>query len=198
MGDNRQIEPGQAIKKSHFYKKRWFIVLIILIVVAIVGLSSYLFISSQKKSMIQSDQSNSNQSKPLSAKDKIVQISGQLGSAPSKETLSKTQTELTQLTKDATSVDVKQIYLNESFELYVNNNGYEQALAVANQSEQIRSTALTAANIAYVYMGLKDYSKAVQHYQLAADRSDKVDSPTIECPYNDYMASKHLAEALIK
>ena len=132
------------------------------------------------------------------AKEKVVQFGNRVGPTPSKETLSKTQTELTQLTKDATSAYAKQVYLNKSFELYVNNDSYEQALVVAIQSEQIKPTALTAANIAYVYMGLKDYPKAVKYYQLAADRSDKVDSPTIECPYNDYIVSKHLAEESIK
>ena len=132
------------------------------------------------------------------AKDKLVQLTNQVGPTPSSGTLSKTQAELAQLIKDTTSVETKQIYLYKSFDLYVNSGDYKQALIVANQAELIKPTALSAGSIAYAYNGLKDYKKAVQYYQLAADRSTRVDNPNVRCPYNDYMTSKRLAEALIK
>lgn len=203
MGDDNQQGQKPPIKKRHFYKNKWVIWVVIFILIIGVGVGAWLFISAEKKTILQSSESKSNnsklsESKLASAKDKVTQLDNQAGASPSAAELSKAQTELAQLTKSATSSEEKQTYLSKSIELYVNNDDFKSALTVAEQSEQVKPTAFSADGLALVYMGLGDYRKAAQYYQTAADRSEKTTDPTVRSPYNEYLISKRQAEALIK
>jgi len=204
VGDNnKQQKPAHLLRELFHGKKKWVTGLVILILVIGVGAGAWLFISIQNKSILQSSESKSNdanltESKLAIVKDKVTKLDNQAGASPSTEDLSKVQTELTQLTKSATSNEEKQIYLSKSIELYVNSKDYEAALIIAEQLEQANPTAFSADSLALVYMGLGDYKKAAQYYQTAADRSEKTDDPTARSPYNDYIISKRQAEALIK
>lgn len=173
---------------NYKFKKRTKVIIGILIVI-IITISSFV--------VYKCIFSNKIVNKPVTAVpvDKVSQLDNQAGATPSKEELGKIQTELGQLVKSTSDKDAKQIYLNKAIELYTKSNDFKSALPLAEQSEKIKATALTAASIAYIYVGLGDYTKAVQYYQMAADRSTKTDDPTVRSPYNDYIVSRREAEA---
>jgi tetratricopeptide (TPR) repeat protein len=193
VGDNKN-KLTLVFKEGRFYKNKWFIYLIVLIVIISVGVGAWLFVSKYESSMWQSNNSESS----TSAREKVAQLDKQIETTPSKETVAKTQIELQQFAKDAINNEVKQIYLRKSINLYISGSDYKSALTVAKQSEEIESTAITASDLACIYMGLSDYKEAAQYYQIAADRSEKTSDPTVRGPYNNYLILKRQAEALIK
>lgn len=194
MGDVKKNAVKTFAKKFRLLKKKWFIVAAVLAIAIAAGIAVWWYISN---SALQSDSSR-NESKVTTAKKKVTELDNEAGASPSKQVLKETQTELTHLADQSSTNAEKQVYLLKSIQLYINNKDYSSALTVAEQSEELNPTALTAANIALAYMGLNEYQKAADYYQIAADRSGKTDDPTARSPYNDYMILKKKAEALIK
>ena len=178
--------------------------IIIVVLVAVLILAGVIFafyrFSPNNSAKTKSTDTNTeaNQQSITESKEQVAHLDSKLGASPSKATLNNAQAELAQLAKTATTNDAKQIYLSKSVELYAYNKDYQSALLIALQAEQIKPTALTAADFGYIYQKLSDYRNAAKYYQLAADRSDKTTDPKEKSPYNDYMISKREVEALIK
>lgn len=177
---------------NYKFKKRTKVIIgiLIVIIIAISSFAVYKYVFSNK--------TVANNKVTVVPADKTIQLDNQAGANPSKEELNKVQTELSQLVKGTSDKDVKQIYLSKAIELYTKSNDFKSALPLAEQSEKIKATALTVASIAYIYVGLGDYAKAAQYYQMAADRSVKTDDPTVRSSYNDYLISKREAEARLQ
>ena len=178
-------------------------IIIISVLIVIIVLSGAIFAVFQLNPFNSGKQNNAENveaSKQLIAesKEKVAQLDSQLGVMPSKDEINQAQNKLTQLTEDATSDEAKQVYINKSIQLYVNNDEFKSALTLALEAEQIKPTALTADHLAYIYKCLDDYKNAAKYYQLAADRSEKTNNPKARCPYNDYLILKREVEALIK
>lgn len=193
------IQPPEPIfgktHKRDFRKKHTKVIIVILIFISLIAMTlavMYKVGVFEKKVAVDNKQAIS------IAEKKVAQLDSQVGIDPSKEKLNNTQAELAKLVSDNANNDVKQLYLEKSIELYINNNDFKSALTTAEQSEKINPTALTAADIAASYVGLGDYKMAAQYYQTAADRSTKTDNPLANMPYNDYMSLKREAEAKIK
>ncbi len=195
MGDSnaKKNKFKSFAKKFKFVKNKWFIIAAVSAVV--IGVGVWWLVTNTS---IWQNFGATKDSKLTTAKKKATDLDNKAGASPSKEVLSDTQDELADLADGASSKEEKQVYLLKSIQLYVNNKDFESALTVAKDLDDINPSALTAASIAMAYMGLADYQKAADYYQIAADRSEKTDDPTVRSPYNDYMILKRQAEALIK
>lgn len=182
------------------------ILIILVIIIAVLGLISWAFISTngEKINQIINNGKNDNTNKKTvssditDAIDNIEELKKQSDSTGDITALEENQKKLQEYVNNSSNNDAKLLYLNESFLLYINNEMEDSALEIANQAEKIKPIASTASNLALVYMKMGSYQEAVEYYQLAADRSEKSDNPNESCPYNDYLIAKRNAEALIK
>lgn len=106
-----------------------------------------------------------------------------------------TQSNLKAAESAASSSAAKQEYALTRISLYMDANQIAQALAAAQEAENVYKSADTAAMLATVYNQRSDYANAAKFFQLAADRSDKPASPGERSPYNDFLIQKREAEA---
>lgn len=86
--------------------------------------------------------------------------------------------------------DAKAEYLMTLVSICMTTERHEEALTYALELEQLQSTAVSAGLVASAYGSLDNFTEAAKYYQFAVDRSEKVDDPTKDSPYNDYMILK--------
>lgn len=136
--------------------------------------------------------------KELPTYEKIEKIYSNTGPRPTSSQLESSVKELEDQAEKADSVADKQNYYTAIVDMSANNRDFKTALENANKAEDLSPTAHTAEVIAAVYMQQGDFKNAAKYYQIAADRCEKTDDPSIQSPYNDYMIYKKAAEEQIK
>lgn len=108
------------------------------------------------------------------------------GSRQNKESLDNTVAKLTDLEKRSAGNAQKEAYAGAIVDLYSQTGDTKKAFEAASDAENTYQSALSAARLAALYEGEKDYANAIKYYELAAERSPKTDS-TERSAYNDYM-----------
>lgn len=103
--------------------------------------------------------------------------------------------ELERLLSEAESDEDRITYLSSLVVLHQNAEDYDRALGYAMRLEELAQNDLSAAAVASVHYGMKNFAEAARFYQIAADRSEPAEDPQKDTPYNDYMNSKREAEA---
>lgn len=180
----------QAKRIVCFVKKKWLIILILIIVALVMAISPFLLNKNKVSTPVITDQKN--------AIDDANKISSTIPINPTDDEIESKTNELEVKIDTAENDEVKQVYVNELIEVYINSDKFDLALEAAKSAEKDDPSARNACNIATVYMKMKSYKEAAEYYQLAADRSEKTDNSDLRTPYNEYTQLKKQAEAMNK
>lgn len=175
-------------------KKRLAIAIVIAAALAVgaVGAYSWLYGFSSKSNVITITDTRTEAEKSA---DDLWRPALEGGDSPEQAAAAK---ELEILAKESESRDDKITYLSSLVTLHQNLGQFDEAMKFAEDLESLTRSGNSAALIAGVYFEAGNYNEASKYYQLAADRSDPVDDPKLDSPYNDYMNRKREAEANIK
>ena len=180
----------QAKRIVCFVKKKWLIILMLIIVALVMAISPFLLNKNKVSTPVITDQKN--------AIDDANKISSTIPINPTDDEIESKTNELEVKIDTAENDEVKQVYVNELIEVYINSDKFDLALEAAKSAEKDDPSARNACNIATVYMMKKEYKNAADYYQIAADRSEKTDDPSLRMPYNEYLQLKKEAEAMVK
>ncbi len=131
------------------------------------------------------------------AEDRADALRWEVLQNPSDETVAESSRQLEALFEAAETDEDREAYLLELIAVYRYVNYYDQAIDCTGRLEQLRASALSAGLMADIYFDQANYGEAARYYQLAAERSEVVDDPSKDAPYNDYMVRKREAEALL-
>ena len=162
----------------------------LIIVALVMAISPFLLNKNKVSTPVITDQKN--------AIDDANKISSTIPINPTDDEIESKTNELEVKIDTAENDEVKQVYVNELIEVYINSDKFDLALEAAKSAEKDDPSARNACNIATVYMMKKEYKNAADYYQIAADRSEKTDDPSLRMPYNEYLQLKKEAEAMVK
>lgn len=184
------MNKNQSTPKHAKRKKRWIIVASIVLLLA-AGVGVYTWLTRDTSSTRSEDRIEivDNRSVAQQQADELLYWALDDG-----QKVAESSEGLVRLADEAKSDDDEAIYLSALVTLHQHAGSYELALEYANRLDGTIQTDISAALIAGVYFVMGNFPEAAHYYQLAADRSDYVDDPQKDSPYNDYMNRKREAE----
>lgn len=198
--NTQPTHPTAVPSKRKYYKKK--IAILVCVIAALLlagGGSAWWFYVKKTPNTAVDDQAVDTiafQSR-TEAEDKADALRWEVLQNPSDETVAESSRQLEALFEAAETDEDREAYLLELIAVYRYVNYYDQAIDCTKRLEQLRASALSAGLMADIYFDQENYGEAARYYQLAAERSETVDNPSKDAPYNDYMVRKREAEALL-
>lgn len=173
--------------------KRWFFIGLVFVAILIAaGVGGYTWLTlygggavSDNEVSIANDQSSAQQQA-----DELFGLTLSDG-----QNLGESSDRLSRLVDEAESVEDKSVYLSTLVSLHQYVDDYELALYYASKLEGLVQSDISAATVAGAYLDMGNFIEAASYYQLAADRSEPIDDPHQDAPYNHYINRKKEAEA---
>ena len=181
MGFNDQIQqqPAPRVRTHITRKKRMIIGLIALVVIIGVGTGVWFYMADQKS---KSDAIAAKEAERVKA---INQTANEAQKLSSEGNVIESLTLLDKTIKVTDNLESKGFLLLVKANVYFNNGSYDEALAVALESEAIEKNDNIETYIAQIYMKKGDKQNAIKYYQLAITYVDK-SSPMSDANIKSY------------
>lgn len=165
---NKQQTPASPARK-HFSHKKWWIIVAIFVVLFLAGaVASWLYVSNQKTAQKQ-------EAALLQAKrsQEVNQTAGAAEKLINNGKPEEAKAVYDTAIKQTTDPYQKSILLLSKANLSLNDEKYDDALAIAKEAEAINQNSVVTQYIAQVYEAMGDAPNAIKYYQKTIPLVDK-------------------------